>query len=402
MVNQSNDSCVKICSKATAPINIPLTCNETCGSGSRCSYTYDYSITDLKVTNKGNYLSIVETNAPTSKAAATYNSTSYIVNEIRLYTPSLHKYDGDSADAEMIIVHDQLIAGVAQTTASPLLVCLPIQSGAGGQIPGASTLNNILNTAADSIPTKGKITTIPSSSTEFSLNNFIPKEGFYVYSGSLPYTTSTSNNSADVPSCSYNDVQYIVFNKNINFFITTKSLSSLKKVINDSNFCVNSKMKCSGGGGLIFNTYPPKLSSASDDIYIDCQPVNSSGQTMVEEPPKSATVWGATLLDKLMNSGIISMFFGFFFMIFLYHMSKKFFRSIGVTKDSPATDKAGADEHLANKITKRRSQRDKAVERMKIKPDKPTMQRIKDSASRTGKRIGSAKRRILTGVDVKD
>lgn len=364
MVNQNNGTCDTICNKATAPINIPLTCNETCGSGSRCNYTYNYSITDLKLTNKGNYLSIVETNAPKSKPAASYNATEYVVNEIRLYTPSLHKYDGASADAEMIIVHDQLIGGVAQTTASPLLVCLPIESGSGGKIPGASTLNNILNTAGSSIPTEGKITTIPSSSTEFSLNKFIPKQGFYVYKGTLPYIPDNTNYSSDVPSCSYDDVQYIIFNTKINFFVTTQALTSLKKVINDSNFCVNSNIECGGVSGLVFNTYPPKLTNVSDDIYIDCQPVNSSGQTMVEEPPKSATVWGTTLLDKMMNSGIISMFFGFFFMIFLYHLSKSFFRSIGVTPDSSSAHSAGADERFARKITKRRGQRDKAIAKM--------------------------------------
>ena len=383
---QQNGNCDKVCDKATAPIDIPLTCSETCGSGSRCSYKYDYSITDLKITNKGNYLSITETNAPKSKAACTYNAAEYIVNEMRIYTPSLHSFNGEKTEAEMILVHDPLIGGVAQTAASPLLVCLPIGVGMGGKIPGASILNEILNNASSSTPTKDKVTTIPSSSSHFSLNKFIPQQGFYVYSGTLPYASSDDTSSIDVPSCSYTDVQYIVFNKNINFNIAAAAKKSLKKIVNDSNFCVNSKIKCGeSDGGLRFNKYPPKLSNTSDDIYIDCQPVNSSGQTMVEEPSPSSAVWGASLLDSLMNSGIISMFFGFFFMILLYHFSKKFFKSIGVTPDIKGSQADMANEQFAQKIKKRRKQRNKAIEKMD-----PNYQKGPGLATRAGRGIGRA------------
>ena len=72
------------------------------GSGPRCSYKYDYSITDLKITNTGNYLSITK-QCLKSKAACTYNAAEYIVNEMRIYTPSLHSFIGEKADAEMIL-----------------------------------------------------------------------------------------------------------------------------------------------------------------------------------------------------------------------------------------------------------------------------------------------------------
>ena len=52
------------------------------------------------------------------------------VHEIRIYTPSLHTYDGVRAEAEMIIVH----SGFGKN----LLVCIPMKSS-DGTGSGAST-----------------------------------------------------------------------------------------------------------------------------------------------------------------------------------------------------------------------------------------------------------------------
>ena len=110
-----------------------------------------------------------------------YNANKMEVHEIRIYTPSLHTYDGVRAEAEMIIVH----SGFGKN----LLVCIPMKSS-DGTGSGASTFSQMLLEASSRIPNSGDATTI--NALTWSLNDFVPnKKPLWSYTSNLPYTPCT-------------------------------------------------------------------------------------------------------------------------------------------------------------------------------------------------------------------
>ena len=107
-----------------------------------------------------------------------FNANKMEVHEIRIYTPSLHTYDGVLSEAEMIIVH----SGFGKN----LLVCIPMKSSDGSG-SGASTFSQILMNAASKIPNSGDATTV--NAFTWSLNDFVPnRKPLYSYTSNLPYT----------------------------------------------------------------------------------------------------------------------------------------------------------------------------------------------------------------------
>jgi len=104
------------CSNSTSPINIIRTQSSgTCDL--KCNYRFKYNDSTTIIKNKGNYLSFSYDKPNVDQVL--YNSNSYYVEELRIYTPSLHKYEGTNSDAELIIIHRSDSAG-------KLLVCIPI------------------------------------------------------------------------------------------------------------------------------------------------------------------------------------------------------------------------------------------------------------------------------------
>ena len=80
---------------------------------------------------------------------------------MRLYSPSLHKYNGKQADAEFIINHTNV------TQNEQLLVCIPIISGASS----AGVADSIISQVALKAPTKDTQTDIRQPSFKQSLNS---------------------------------------------------------------------------------------------------------------------------------------------------------------------------------------------------------------------------------------
>ena len=69
------------CSKATAPVNITNNTTSTCDL--KCDYSFKYPISNLQVTNRGDYLSLKTD--PESVPPVTYNAEQYQVQEIRIF-----------------------------------------------------------------------------------------------------------------------------------------------------------------------------------------------------------------------------------------------------------------------------------------------------------------------------
>jgi carbonic anhydrase len=91
------------CPDATAPINISME-NITGKCDMKCSYSFQYNNSSCVATNRGDYISISYDKS--SSPPIQYNTVGYDVQEIRLYTPSLHSYNDVKTDAEFIIIHN--------------------------------------------------------------------------------------------------------------------------------------------------------------------------------------------------------------------------------------------------------------------------------------------------------
>ena len=272
------------CIAATGPVDIKhdsttLTCDL------KCKYTYKYSSSGITVSNKQLYLSLKLTNKDSQTATYTSNKgigecsqysgggSNYIVDEIRIYSPSLHTYNGNRADGELIIYHSNNIGG------KNLVVCIPITTNLTSQNNASKQLTEIINSMS-------KIDNLVSESSDiqgssFNLNNFIPNDYYYTYTASLPY----------YPCSKCTD--YIVFDNNVHAInITSDTLKNLQNIIAKNEITIKditraleftySKRKPIYGSGSGSGSSSGSTSD-SNNIYIECNPTGANGDILVEK-----------------------------------------------------------------------------------------------------------------------
>jgi carbonic anhydrase len=250
------------CSDATAPIDISR--ESIVGKCDlKCEFSFHYNDSACIATNRGDYISLsYETS---SSPPVTYNSSSYDVKEVRIYSPSLHSFNGTKADAEFIIIHN------SASGSNPLLVCIPVKSSNTGEI-SSKNLTTIVQTVASNAPAENEKTTIAIS--RFNLNAFVPRKPFFSYTGTEPFQP-----------CSSGKNEYIVFSTETAIGVGEKVIGALQKVISENAYDIKPSP------GLFFNEKGPTNGPGSDQIYIDCQPVGESDEQeiMVTDSGSSAS-----------------------------------------------------------------------------------------------------------------
>ena len=278
------------CPDATAPIDI----NRAAVVGKcdlKCEFSFQYNDSSCIATNRGDYISLsYETSSP---PPVTYNSSAYNVKEVRIYSPSLHSFNGTKSDGEMIIVHNTTSGAI------PLLVCVPIKISNSATI-GSKNLSTIINTVATNAPAETEQTTVNIS--RFNLNAFVPRKPFFSYSASEPYQP-----------CSSNKNEYIVFSSENAIEVTEKVMTSLHHVITENVYDIKT------GPGLFFNEKGPSAAGGSDQIYIDCQPV---GESEEEEIIVTDSGSGSSTMtaSELMQNKYFQMFLGAIIFIALIYI----------------------------------------------------------------------------------
>ncbi len=237
------------CTIGTSPINVTQT-NNKCES--TCHYAYNYGISSLTVNNKVDHLQF---SYDSNSSNVTYNNTKYNVEEIRLYKPSLNKYNGTHLDAELIIHH-------TGDGANNLLVCIPIKGS-----NSASTSMNMFKSIIPFSPPKNDSTSINVSN--YTLNNFVPKGGYYSYIGTLPYLPCTGK---------YN---IILFDPNIAANMSLDNLRTLGTLIQSLNPTIKNIDK----KDLFYNEKGTLSQDAisGDDIYIKCSALDEEGNEIVTD-----------------------------------------------------------------------------------------------------------------------
>lgn len=297
------------CSNATAPIDISKD-NVVGKCDLKCEFSYHYNDSSCVATNRGEYISLAYDTS--SSPPVTYNSSAYDVKEIRIYSPSLHSFNGTKAEGEFIIIHNTY-AG-----ANPLLVCIPIKSSNTGE-PNSKYLSTIIKTIATNAPTTDEQTTVTISN--FNLNAFVPKKPFFSYTGTEPYQP-----------CNEGKNEYIVFATDSAIGLSDIILSALKKVITENAYDIKPSP------GLFFNQKGPSSNVSSGQIYIDCQPVGESEEEDVivtDSGSGSSTEMFTT--ENIMDNKYFQMFLGALIFVAIIFLIKFLVSALKPTTGGAAT-----------------------------------------------------------------
>lgn len=260
-------------SQIQTPINVTpdlqkMTCYE------KCFLSVNYGISSCTATNSGDHLSL--SYDKDTSTTVQYNQVNYQVQEVRIYAPSLNKYNGQSYPAEIMIHH-------ISTTGSNLLLCIPVKSG--GASAAATLLHGIIPYAPTDINTA---TTINVS--DYTLNHFIPRGPYYSAQGTTPYDTQVGG------------YQLIFFDDSHAISINDADLAILAKIVTPAT--VNA-VSTPSASQVAYNKKGHAGSGASDeDIYIDCQPVQTEGDD--EPTPEEVDAASKAALQST-NTGLMTL-----------------------------------------------------------------------------------------------
>jgi len=295
------------CPNATAPIDIGKD-NIAGKCDLKCEFSFNYNNSSCIATNRGDYISLAYDSS--SSPPVIYNSASYDVSEVRIYSPSLHSFNGTKADGEFIIIHN------TSSGAKPLFVCIPVKSSNTGQ-ESSKLLTGIIQTVSTNAPAVDEKTTV--SLSRFNLNAFVPRKPFFSYTASEPYQP-----------CSTNIVEYIVFPSDSAIGLAEFVLKSLQKVIDANSYDIKPSP------GLFFNPKGPTSGAGSGEIYIDCQPVGESDEEEIIITDSGSSS-GSMTTEELMQNKYFQMFLGcLIFLVLVYVIN------LGVGSVNPAKTGSGS------------------------------------------------------------
>lgn len=258
-----------------APINITQP-SGTCEL--KCEYNFDYKDSNTVVTNAGNYLKL--SYDLSSGPQVKYNAADYSPREIRLYSPSIHKYQGQPADAELVIVHS--------SGNKNLIVSVPITKSRTASRT-AKFLDLVANNVANFASKSGETASLGNA--VWNLNDWVPEKPYFSYSGSAPYSPCTGG------------FDYVVFNRYDAATIHPDALAKLRKNIAASGIGTKPNK--------FYNSTGPARqgleSIGDDDIYISCQPTGSSEeQEVVGGEKKAPTNFFAEVGDYVTKNDLLT------------------------------------------------------------------------------------------------
>ena len=285
------------CPNSNSPIDIDI--NNIAGKCDyKCAYHFKYPISSCNATNRGDYLSLQYdefTNPP-----VIYKDKPFNVTEIRIYNPSLHSFSGKKTAGEIIIIHNSSKGGKS------LLVCIPlVESNTNSK---ASTC---LTTIIDTMTTTKDGDTESVPITDFTLNDFVPKNPFFSYTALQPYQPCVE------------EVEFIVFGALKSACnISSDTLLKLKSINKPNTYTIKK------GPLLFFNSKGPRLTTTgNDDIYIDCRPTGSSEEEVIVTHDVSNTP--PFTFDMIIKSPAFQFIICFILIVVIIYILKTFINVTG-------------------------------------------------------------------------
>ncbi len=289
---------------------------------STCNFSYQYNTSTCNVFHKDTYLSLPYDSGSGGLYPAKYNGVDYKVDHIHIYQPSLHRYDGALADAELLAYH-------SSADGRNLIVSIPINIGNGSGKQSSEIMNTIFQNLPSRSRSGGKYV---SDVNNFNLGNLIPKEGFFTYVGRhlLPQYTGIYN--------------YIVYHKKDAILVFRDSLASLNDVSRDTAIkrtepIGENKMP---KNMFYYNKRGANNAKGNGDIYIKCNPTGEDGTVLYQQAANSGELgsmadldmskfglsWEALLQHEIFRT-LIGTLFGLVIAAILFYLFRFIFNRIG-------------------------------------------------------------------------
>ena len=184
----------------------------------KCDYSFNYKNSSIPISNKGEYLRIQYDDTSNTETPVSFNSKTYKVSDIRIYSPSLHTYNGAHMPCEILIIHTPILGG------NQLFVSIPVIKTSGSVNTGSTIFNAVIKNALANIPAEGNEARVDNIKN-FNLNAIVPRKEYYYYTG-VNFLEQPCSSTIDV-------ICYLPYVANIG--INDDVLSRLSSIIQISN-----------------------------------------------------------------------------------------------------------------------------------------------------------------------
>ena len=320
------------CLETSTPMNISSSSvKDVCTN--KCQYFFKYHNSNLLIENKKTHIQLSYDRANTSPVL--YNGISMQVSKVLLYSPSIHTYNGERADAEMIIEH----AG----DGVKMLVCIPIVSSDNSYEKSSRILRKIINKATRHATLEGE--NVNLNLHQYNLDDFVPSSKFYAYKGA--YFTYPCNGEYQYTVFNREDA-YLTIPKNTLAKLQTIITGTLKATKDNNELFVNEKGPNSGV-------------KPGDEIYIECKPTGTDGEYL--QKTKKTTSENASVEEEKYKQMLINFIRSPFFIIpmmlilfyILFIICKKIASKIGGEDSGSSSSKSSSSKSSSSKSSSSKS-----------------------------------------------
>ena len=295
----------------TAPLNIVRNLQTEKLCKLKCSYQFKYPPTNLQIRNGGYYLYFLPDEVAVPPVV--YNDQNYNSHGFVIVQPSLHKFNGKHAQAELIIMHENA------TGTKQLMVCIPMKSSSTTTDTSAAFFDMIIAEIKRTAPSDGMKTTFINST--FTLNKFIPMAPYFSYKGTNLFDSKCRKKSGG------SELDYIVFHVDNAITMGTSAFNSLKSLIPNTQNFGTAVEESDNPSGIFYNPSGP-ISQTQGDIYIDCQPTGDDGEVLVPVRQETSGLLNNGILKILFNNGLMQIIVGVIVMIALWKLMIKVLKGI--------------------------------------------------------------------------
>ena len=273
------------CPNSDSPINISTTAN-VLSCEVFCSYMHQYKDSACTATYYSDHIKL--SYDATTSAAVTFNNEGYNVREVNIYAPSIHAYNGSSADAEMLIIHDG--AG------KKLIVSVPLVQS-NNVTASAKILDDIIGKFSSTVDKTKTNDSQLINVQNYNMENFIPNSPYYFYMGGAPFSPCDGQ---------YNFVVFDMTKSPVS--IGGDALKTLTGMIQPSGITAVSR------SDYYYNSSGPNVKPGfnKDEIYIECNPTGEDGEILFQTPPPTmgSDIGGALSMDNLMHNPYLNVAIG--------------------------------------------------------------------------------------------
>lgn len=239
----------------------------------KCAFSYKYQ-TSSNCIASNNKTHISYTYDDQSTEPSYFNNIVYKVENVEIYSPSIHNYNGDKVAAELVIRNYSTNSG------APLLICIPM-TDAGITSEGSNITDQLISQVVKK-PLNNGDPAMQVNIDNYNLNQIIPDKPYFYYFK--------------------NDTNYIAFGVMDAIVISNDLLNGLRSLISEPMTVL-----APSASEVFYNKEGPMAYGADSmdgEIYIDCQPTGNSRETE-EVSFDQPTTTSLNSIDDIVNNPIL-------------------------------------------------------------------------------------------------